>query len=64
MPDATSRPDPLESVLRAAFDAGEPDLPECHLCGNQAGPWVPTGDRWPSGAQKLACATDCRGGAR
>jgi hypothetical protein len=36
----------------------ESALPECHLCGNQAGPWVPdpSGDRWPSGAQKLVCA--------
>ncbi|MFJ8002731.1 hypothetical protein ACIQ7D_37535, partial [Streptomyces sp. NPDC096310] len=53
------RPDPLESALIAAFNAGEPEFPECWLCGDDKGPWVPdaSGDRWPSGAQKLVCKT-------
>lgn len=37
----------------------EPVMPECHLCGNTAGPWVPSGDRWPSGAQKFVCSGGC-----
>lgn len=56
LPERPTPPDPLESALMSAWNNSEPDLPECHVCGNQAGPWVPTGDRWPSGAQKLACA--------
>jgi hypothetical protein len=48
------------------MSAAEPQLPECHLCGNQRGPWAPdpSGARWPSGAQKLVCASGCKGGAR
>lgn len=62
---AAARPDPLESALIAAWNAGEPELPECHRCGKQTGTWVPdpSGDRWPSGAQKLLCAGGCKGGA-
>lgn len=58
----SGRPDPLDAALKAAFDQGEPDGPECHLCGNQTGPWVPepSGDRWPSGAQKLVCSGGCK----
>lgn len=54
--------DPLESALRSAWNNSEPDMPECHLCGDQAGPWVPepSGDRWPSGAQKLVCKGGCQ----
>lgn len=57
----TGRPDPLESALRSAFDQGEPEGPECHLCGSTTGPWLPdpSGDRWPSGAQKLFCSRGC-----
>lgn len=57
--------DPLESALQAAFDTGEPDMPECHLCGDVRGPWAPepTGARWPSGAQKLLCAGGCTAAA-
>lgn len=62
---AAGRPDPLESALLSAWNNSEPELPECHRCGDQAGPWVPdpSGDRWPSGAQKLVCATACQAGA-
>lgn len=57
--------DPLESALLVAWNASEPELPECHLCGNQRGPWVPdpSGDRWPSGAQKFLCKEGCAGAA-
>jgi hypothetical protein len=53
--------DPLGAALLAAWNAAEPELPECHLCGNDGGPWVPepSGDRWPSGAQKLVCKGGC-----
>lgn len=60
------RLDPLESALLAAWNASEPEMPECYLCGQQTGPWVPDppGGRWPSGAQKLVCASGgCQGGA-
>jgi hypothetical protein len=39
--------------------AVEPELPACVQCGNKNGPWVHTGDRWPSGAQKFKCAQSC-----
>lgn len=53
--------DPLDAALLAAWNAAEPEGPECHLCGNLCGPWTPdpSGDRWPSGAQKLVCASCC-----
>lgn len=58
----SERPDPLESALRSAWNQGEPEGPECHLCGNPAGPWLPdpSGSRWPSGAQKLICSRGCK----
>jgi len=37
----------------------EPQLPTCHRCCSTTGPWAPTGDRYPSGTQVLACRT-CR----
>ncbi|WP_031516805.1 hypothetical protein [Streptomyces sp. NRRL F-5123] len=54
-PDATA-------ALRAAMTRPEPDLPECHLCGNRGGPWLPdpSGARWPSGAQMLICSRRCQ----
>lgn len=57
----TERPDPLENALRSAFDQGEPEGPECHLCGSTGGPWLPdpSGNRWPSGAQQLICSRGC-----
>lgn len=59
----TGRLDPLEAALLAAWNAAEPEGPECHLCGSTAGPWLPdpVGDRWPSGAQKLICSRGCKG---
>lgn len=55
-------PDPLDAALLAAWNAAEPAGPECHLCGSATGPWLPdpSGDRWPSGAQKLICSRRCR----
>ncbi|WP_435173251.1 hypothetical protein [Actinacidiphila sp. bgisy145] len=63
----TERPDPLESALLSAWNNSEPEMPECHRCGNPVGPWAPdpSGARWPSGAQKLVCQVGCNaGGAR
>ncbi|BBB00603.1 hypothetical protein RVR_10602 [Actinacidiphila reveromycinica] len=58
------RPDPLESALLSAWNNSEPEMPECHRCGNARGPWAPdpSGDRWPSGAQKLVCQVGCTAG--
>jgi hypothetical protein len=33
-----------------------PDQPSCTHCGNTHGPWVPSGDCAPSGAQLFLCA--------
>jgi hypothetical protein len=61
-----TRLDPLDAALLAAWNASEPELPECHLCGDSRGPWVPepSGDRWPSGAQKLVCQRGCDDAAK
>lgn len=60
----TGRPDPLDAALLAAWNASEPEGPECHLCGSTAGPLLPdpVGDRWPTGAQELFCSRGCQGG--
>lgn len=41
----------------ADADATEPQMPTCVDCDSLTGPWRPTGDRWPSGAQKLTCTS-------
>lgn len=49
--------------LRRMADAagqGEPDMPTCTHCRQQTGPWQPTGDRYPSGAQVLECVGGCK----
>lgn len=33
-----------------------PDLPRCADCGNQRGPWSPTGELDQHGAQMFRCA--------
>lgn len=61
-PACTHSDDVHMAALLAAWNAAEPELPECHLCGNSRGPWVPepSGDRWPSGAQKFVCRGGCK----
>ncbi|NUS12958.1 MAG: hypothetical protein HOY69_16420 [Streptomyces sp.] len=58
------RLDPLDAALLAAWNASEPEGPECHVCGRTTGPWVPdpSGDRWPSGAQRMVFKGGCPGG--
>lgn len=50
-----------EDVLAETYELAdaEPDMPTCTHCGNQTGPWKPTGGRYPSGAQVLECAGGC-----
>ncbi|MFF2437937.1 DUF6907 domain-containing protein [Streptomyces sp. NPDC058107] len=47
------------SIEPRTFEPTEPQLPACVECGSQAGPFRPTGDRYPSGAQKFACSDGC-----
>lgn len=38
----------------------ELQLPKCDRCGNLRGPWQPSGDLYPSGAQVLVCSDGCQ----
>ncbi|GES27870.1 hypothetical protein AB0G60_02890 [Streptomyces angustmyceticus] len=38
----------------------EPALPRCATCGDERGPWRPTGERYPSGTQVLTCSNGCK----
>lgn len=40
----------------------EPPLPRCATCGDERGPWRPTDERYPSGAQVFACSDGCSTG--
>jgi hypothetical protein len=44
---------------RCAMSARESLMPVCAICGERRGPWRPSGERYPSGAQVLVCSTPC-----
>jgi hypothetical protein len=52
----------LPTGFRQTARTPRPDgtgLPACHHCGATRGPWLPTGDRYPNGAQQLVCVRTC-----
>ncbi|MFE2812634.1 DUF6907 domain-containing protein [Streptomyces nigra] len=59
LPKLRAMRDQLAAARAGSQNRSEPDLPECARCGNRRGPWKPTGERYPSGAQVLVCADDC-----
>lgn len=50
----------LRRMADTASATTEPGMPECVHCGNRTGQLKPTGDRYPSEAQKFECANGCR----